>query len=61
MKSQPDEQKSPQAVPAASEDVEIKMLLRVIEQAVHSILVRDIYMRVLLTVQTLLIIFLIFK
>ena len=55
-----DNKKSPQAMAVTSE-VEVTLLLHVVEQGVQSILIRDKYIRVLLTLQLLLILFLLFK
>ncbi|WNN77551.1 hypothetical protein RKS58_06830 [Lysinibacillus capsici] len=55
-----DNKKSSQVVGATSE-AKILLLLNVIEQGVQSILIRDKYIRVLLTVQILLILSLLFN
>lgn len=55
-----DNKKSSQVVGATSEE-KILLLLNVIEQGVQSILIRDKYIRVLLTVQILLILSLLFN
>ena len=60
MMNQSKNEKSPQVAGTTSE-VEIRLLLRVIEQGVQSILIRDKYMRVLLIVQTLLMLFILIK
>lgn len=53
--------KSPQTAGTECEGYEIEILLRVIEQGVQSILIRDNYIRTLLAIQFLSIIFLLFK
>lgn len=55
-----DNKKSSQVVGATSE-AKILLLLNVIEQGVQSILIRDKYIRVLLTVQILLILSFLFN
>lgn len=55
-----DKKKSSQVVGATSE-AKILLLLNVIEQGVQSILIRDKYIRVLLTVQILLILSFLFN
>lgn len=48
-------------VVGATNEAKILLLLNIIEQGVQSILIRDKYIRVLLTIQILLIVSLLFK